>query len=40
MSLLVVLAVSHRVDEEDDVEDVDIRQMDLRKEFSSFVRVS
>jgi len=38
LSVLVVVAVSHRIEEEDDVEDVDIRQMDLRREFSSFVR--
>ena len=39
--LVVVMAivVGHRLDEEDEVPDVDIRKTDVRKEFASFVRV-
>lgn len=38
--VLVVLATGHKIDEEDNVPDVDIRKIDSRHEFAHFVRVS
>lgn len=38
--VVVVLTAGHRVDEEDNIPDVDIRDVHFRNEFASFVRVS
>ena len=38
--VLVAAVSAHKIDEEDDVADVDIRKIDERREFAGFVRVN
>ena len=37
--LVIALVAGHKIDEEDNVPDVDIRKTDVRREFAQFVRV-